>query len=247
MGDDLVYEASTMPIRDDLVAAHQRAWRRLAQPGTWWTGAQRVAIAAETRQAVTCRLCEQRRNAVSPHAVSGTHDHLGALPEPVVDVVHRVRTDASRLTASWYNRVIDEGLSDAEYVEIVGVVATIIAIDTFTQAMGFAKHGLPLPAEGDPSRYRPVGAKSGMAWVPTMAPEDVSEVDQGLYANLSGAHIHRALSLVPAEVLGFFDLDTAQYLPDAALRDYGREYRAITHAQIELLAARVSVLNQCFY
>jgi hypothetical protein len=80
-----------------------------------------------------------------------------------------------------------------------------------------------------------------------VAPEDVTEADPALYADLGGAHIHRALNLVPAEVLGFFDLDAAQYLPDAALRDFGREYRAITHAQIELLAARVSALNQCFY
>ncbi|ETX06265.1 MAG: hypothetical protein ETSY2_18150 [Candidatus Entotheonella gemina] len=247
MSHDLSYEAATVPIRGDLVAAHQRAWRRLAQPGTWWTGAQRVAIAAETRQAVTCRLCQLRQTAVTPYAVSGQHDHLGELSELIIDVIHRVRMDASRLTASWYNQVIDNGLSDAAYVEIVGVIATIIAIDTFTHAMGLAKHPLPSPVAGEPSRYRPDGAKPGMAWVPTIAPEDVVEADQMLYAELSGAHIHRALSLVPAEVLGFFDLDAVQYLPDAALRDFGREYRAITHAQIELLAARVSVLNQCFY
>lgn len=247
MGHELSYEASAIPIRDDLVSAHQNAWRRLAQPGTWWTGAQRVAIAAETRQAVTCKLCQQRQTAVSPNAISGTHDHLGALPESIIDVIHRVRTDASRLTESWYHQVIDVGLSDAEYVEIVGIVATVIAIDTFTHAMGLARHALPSPDGGAPTRYRPAGAKPGMAWVPTVAPEDVTEADQTLYAELSGVHIHRALSLVPAEVLGFFELDAAQYLPDAALRDFGREYRAITHAQIELLAARVSVLNACFY
>jgi hypothetical protein len=243
----LSYETSTIPIRDDLVAAHQRAWRRLAQPGTWWTGPQRVAIAAETRQAATCKLCRERQTAVTPNAVSRSHDHLGVLPELVIDVIPRVRMDASRLTASWYNRVTDGELSDAAYVEIIGIVATLIAIDTFTHAMGLAMHELPLPADGDPTRYRPAGAKPGVAWAPTVAPEDVTEADPALYADLGGAHIHRALNLVPAEVLGFFDLDAAQYLPDAALRDFGREYRAITHAQIELLAARVSALNQCFY
>jgi AhpD family alkylhydroperoxidase len=29
--------------------------------------------------------------------------------------------------------------------------------------------------------------------------------------------------------------------------DFANEYRAISHAQIELIAGRVSVLNQCFY
>jgi AhpD family alkylhydroperoxidase len=31
------------------------------------------------------------------------------------------------------------------------------------------------------------------------------------------------------------------------MRDFSREYRAISHAQIELLAARVSALNRCLY
>ena len=71
--------------------------------------------------------------------------------------------------------------------------------------------------------------------------------EAGMHDGLSAVNIHRALSLVPAEVAGFFDLDAAQYLPDAALRDFGTEYRALTHAQIEFLAARVSAINQCFY
>ncbi len=66
-------------------------------------------------------------------------------------------------------------------------------------------------------------------------------------ASLGAVNIHRALSLVPEEVKGFFDLDTAQYLPDAALRDFATEYRDLTHAQIELLAARVSAINRCHY
>ena len=37
------------------------------------------------------------------------------------------------------------------------------------------------------------------------------------------------------------------YLPDKELRYFGNETRALTHAQIELIAARVSAINQCFY
>ncbi len=247
MVPSLSYDVSPQPIRLDLIAAHQRAWRRLAQPGTWWDGAERIAIASEARQAMRCELCQQRQAALTPNAISGTHNNLGDLSEPIVEIVHRVRTDASRLTSAWYNQVLSQGVSDAAYVEIIGVVATVIAIDAFTHAMGLEPHALPEPSDGTPSRQRPLGAKLGLAWVPTVEPEDVTDSESDLYEGLGGAHIHRALSLVPAEVRGFFDLDTAQYLPDAALRDYGREYRSITHAQIELLAARVSALNQCFY
>jgi len=52
---------------------------------------------------------------------------------------------------------------------------------------------------------------------------------------------------VPDEVRRFFDLVSHQYMPPLAMRDFSREYRAISHSQIELLAARVSALNQCLY
>src|SRR5215831_14051277 len=61
------FDASTgLTIRDDLSAAHARAWARIARPGTWWDGAARVAIAAETRQAPRCALCRRRKEALSP-------------------------------------------------------------------------------------------------------------------------------------------------------------------------------------
>jgi hypothetical protein len=59
--------------------------------------------------------------------------------------------------------------------------------------------------------------------------------------------IRRAQSLVPEEAHAWFQLVETQYLPGKWMRDFANEYRAITHAQIELIAARVSVLNQCFY
>ena len=109
-------------VRADLATAIDRTWHRLSGPGTWWTGAQRLQIVAETRHAVACPLCRECKQALSPYAVSGEHASLGAVPAPVVDVIHRVRTDASRLTEAWLERTLAAGLTDAEYVEIVGIV-----------------------------------------------------------------------------------------------------------------------------
>ena len=61
------------------------------------------------------------------------------------------------------------------------------------------------------------------------------------------ANIRRALSLAPEEAYAWFQLVETQYLLGKWMRDFANEYRAITHAQIELIAGRVSVLNQCFY
>ena len=61
------------------------------------------------------------------------------------------------------------------------------------------------------------------------------------------AYIVQAMSLVPAEVKGFFDICAQQYQTGAQMYDFENEFRAISHAQIELVAGRVSALNQCVY
>jgi len=243
-----LYASSSVAIRDDLAKAHARAWERIGRPGTWWDGAARVAIAAETRHASSCRLCRRRKEALSPAAIEGTHDSLGALPEMVVEVLHRVRTDPGRLSERWFRSVLAAGLSEEPYVETVSVVAHVVAIDTMARGLGFDLLPLPEPEHGRPSQYRPAGVKPGGAWVPWLEPGDLGEAESGLYpSGRPAANIMKAMSLVPDEVRGFFDLVSHQYIPPLAMRDFSREYRAISHSQIELLAARVSALNQCLY
>ena len=243
-----LYASAPTEIREDLSAAQTRAWARIAQAGTWWDGAARVAIAAETRHACSCKFCRRLETQLSPFGVEGTHDSLDELPEPVVEVVHRVRNDPGRLSERWYREVIAGGLTGEQYVEIVSVVAHIVAVDTMARGLGFDALPLPRPQPGSPTGYRPSGAKPGGAWVPWIEPGDAGEADAGIYpSGRAPANIMKAMSLVPEEVRSFFDLVTHQYLPGAAMRDFSREYRAISHAQIELLAARVSALNRCLY
>ena len=165
----------------------------------------------------------------------------------MVEVIHRVRTDAGRLTQAWFDGVLETGLTDAEYVEIVGVVATTTALDTFSRAMGTPIALSPEARAGEPSRRRPKGARRTIAWVPTLAPEDLTPEDVDPFTQFGSVHIQRALSLVPEAVIGFFDLDVALYLPQDAIRDFDHEYRAISHAQLELIAAKASAINGCFY
>jgi hypothetical protein len=243
-----IYAHAPIPIRGDLAAAQARAWGRLGRPGTWWDAAQRVAIAAETRHAPSCALCRRRKEALSAASIGGTHDSLGELPETVVDVVHRVRTDPGRLSESWFRNVIAAGLREEEYVETVSIVAHVVAIDTMARGLGFDAPPLPEATEGQPSRYRPAGARPGGAWIPWIEPADLGEREAGIYpAGRPAANIMKAMSLVPDEVRSFFDVVWHQYQGPLEMRDFAREYRAVSHAQIELLAARVSALNQCLY
>ena len=243
-----LYASVSVPIRHDLVAAHTRAWDRIGRPGTWWDGGQRVAIAAETRHAPSCALCRRRKDALSPAAIEGEHDSLGALPESVIEVVHRVRNDPGRLSERWFRGVIVAGFSEEQYVETVSIVAHVVAVDTMARGLGLDALPLPEPEPGLPSHYRPAGAKLGGAWLPWLEPAGLTEQEAGIYpAGRPAANIMKAMSLVPDEVKSFFDIVSHQYQGPLEMRDFSREYRAISHAQIELLAARVSSLNQCLY
>ena len=176
-----LYASSPVAIRGDLAAAHDRASERIGQPGSWWDGAQRVRIAAETRHASSCRLCPRRKEALSPAAIEGTHDSLGELSEVVVEVVHRVRNDPGRLSERWYRGVIAGGLSEERYVETVSVVAHVVAVDTMARGLGLDARPLPRPRAGAPSQHRPAAAKPGGAWVPWLQSADLSDAEADLY------------------------------------------------------------------
>lgn len=249
------YAKAPVPVRADIVDAHIVAWNRIARPGAWLDGKTRVAIAAETRKARDCELCRRRKAALSPYGIAGEHDGAGILPARMVEQIHRITTDPGRLTRSWFDSVAASGTSDTEYVELTGVVVTTIAIDVFCRGMGVSLHPLPEPVAGEPHRRRPRTAhQRGEAWVPLIHPKDLEgpldSEEERVLANYWGgtlANIRRALSLVPEEAHAWFMLAEVLYLPGKWMRDFGREFRAITHAQIELIAGRVSVLNQCFY
>jgi hypothetical protein len=251
----MTYKNSGSGVRADIVQAHTIAWDRIARAGAWLDGASRVAIAAETRNVAKCALCRRRKAALSPYSVSGVHDSLGGLPERVVDQIHRIVSDPGRLTRQWFDGILASGTRDVEYVEIVGVIATVVSIDTFCRAIGVPPHPLPRPLPGKPHQRRPRTAhQRGEAWVPMIHPKDLegdldTEEERALASYWGGvlANIRRALSLVPEEAFAWFQLVETQYLPGKWMRDFSREFRAITHAQIELIAGRVSVLNQCFY
>ena len=246
----LSYAAADIVVREDLAAAHARAWQRLASPGTWFRAERRLAIAAETRAARVCAYCGECKAALSPYAVEGSHRAATDLPGDLVEVVHRVATDPGRLTRAWFDRARESGIGDAEFVETIGIVATTVAIDFFCRAIGVRPHPLPEPEPGEPPRERPAGARPGPAWVPMLAPEDRTADESCLdnvYVSPDPTFVRRALSLVPREASGLFDMVDAQYLPGRLIPEVASRHRAIDRAQMELIAGRVSAVNGCFY
>jgi hypothetical protein len=164
----------------------------------------------------------------------------------VVEAIHRLVTDAGRITEKWVLSLAP-ALDETAYVEIIGVIALLTGLDKLDQALGLALRALPEATASEPNRQRPKGAKRNLAWVSTLAPEDVGPEDPNPYPLHGDKNIHRGLSLVPQEVINFFDLDVELYLKDHEIRDFEHDFRAISHAQIELIAGRTSALNGCYY
>lgn len=241
------FDSSPDPIRADIAEAYRRAWNHIASPGTWLSGEERVAVADETRRARTCALCAERKVAPSPFAlggrVGGIHDSGDALPAGVVDQVHRVTTDAARLSEKWYRGLLADGLTAERYVEALGVAVITISIDQFHHALGLAPQPLPSPIAGEPTRVRPEHIVEGEAWVPM---RDAKKVGAALGLPGPAPFVLRALTLVPAEVEAWQDVAGAQYLSTAEMTNL-RSSRAIDRSQMELVAGRVSALNECFY
>ena len=216
---------------DPVDQRHREVISHIGNAGSWWSGADRNLIAEETRRAPSCRLCRERNQALSPTAVVGEHDNSGRLPPIAIEVIHSIRNDSGRLTRRWFDDVIDMGMQDEAYVELVSIVAATVIIDSYTQAARGEFLELQEPHPGLPDFDRSTDVVDVGAWLPV--------AQTGI--NGSTAHITRSLGLVPSALALFFDaFEPSYYMSE------GKAFSLDT-SQVELVASRVSAVNQCFY
>lgn len=212
--------------------AQQHAAESLTRPGDWLSGAQRRAAWAQVRDARTNDLDQRRRNAVSPTAVDGRHTATDELTAEAMEVVHRVASDPGRLTRSWADEQID-ALGEERYTELVGVAAIASVIDTFDRAMGRRQRALDDAVAGEPARVRPDDVGDVGAWVSqTLGP--------------TRANVSRTLSLVPETNRAWRGLVDTHYSHGEDFGNLAWDW-PLTRPQTELVAARTTVLNECFY
>jgi hypothetical protein len=182
---------------------------------------------------------------VSPSTVDGLIDDDHILPAAVVDVIWRVVNHVATLTPAWFASYVPDRLSPERYVEMIGLVAQATLVDRFADGLGIDRVALPDPEMGEPTRERPEGAEVSEHWVPT-APF----VDKrwGAENGAETSNVRKALSLVAAEREMQFELIDAHYVPGGALAsDLTRRQWSLERSQIELLGARTSAINECFY
>jgi hypothetical protein len=212
-------------VGDTRLEALRATWAGVAGPGTWWSGEDKVRFAAAVRAA---RDEEPRAPWLRSAAASGT-----GTPQKALDrVAQRLACEAGSIDRRWADEVIG-ALGDAPYVELVAVAASVVTVDVFCEALGVEWEPLPEPLAGQPSRQRPDDVGDDGAYVPLRLPK-------------RGANVGRSLSLVPEASRLFFGLEMHFYAAGDDFANLNWE-RPLSRPQVELVAARTSAVNECFY
>jgi hypothetical protein len=172
---------------------------------------------------------------VAPSSIDGRLPDDRTTAAVAHDAVYRIAAHAGTLTREWYEAMRAE-LGELPYVELVGITCTVAAVVAFRRAAGLAAWQLPTPVDGKPSRTTPPDlVPAGLNWVRETAPAD------------ERAAVVQAFSSVPDEDERLWMLAAAQYIPNQEMVDPQWTRGTLTRPQIELVAARVSQLQECFY
>lgn len=225
---------STPQVRDDLAAAHRLAWEHIAAPGTWWAADQRVELAE------TVLLAIGDPEPVVPWVGVSTTDRLGpdlVAPAAAHDVAYRIARHAGTMTHDVYRRAVEE-IGALPYVELCAIVSTVAAVAHFHRNIGSEIPRLPDPVAGEPTRRTPDDVVDAeLNWVPVVGPADAT------------AAVVQAYTAVPDEFDNTWRMAAAQYIPNEEMvhPDWSRGAGSLSRPQIELVAARVAQLRECFY
>lgn len=151
------------------------------------------------------------------------------LPDAAAQAATLLGANPAEARRDWVAEVAG-AIGPERYVELVGVVARTAAVDAFHHAIGAELPDHPDPIDGEPHGAIDPMAAAGPAWVPMVG----------------GASIVFALSLVPDAAAAQEDLHGPLYLTYELMAD-DQFVRGLTRAQMELVAARTSAVNECFY
>ena len=210
-------------VRQDIVDAHRQTWQSIARAGSFWSDGNRIEIAKQARVARAQR-SELSFNRSYPDST---------LSSEALEAVRKIAADAGKIDRSWASNQI-AALGEGPYAEMVSIVASVTAIDAFSEALGRPNEPLPSAAGGSCPQDKSKSTTDIGGYLPMVDPWE-------------GPNVSGALSLVPTANQLFMTNVSSMYGSNGGGFNDMVWDGPLSRPQAELLAARVSSINECFY
>ena len=153
----------------------------------------------------------------------------------VVDAVYLIARHAATLTDDWYRTQLARGIDPFAYVEMVGVVVAVAAVDGFFRSVGLERPPLPPAVAGAPHGRHPEVEAAELNWVPVAVPADQQ------------AAVVQGLSAAPAEWDNVSDSPRRSTSRSTRWASSAWSRGTLSRADMEFVAARLSAARECFY
>ncbi len=223
-------ETFDLNVPENLLDAFNSCWERIAESGEWWTGKERIAILEEVRKAR-----EEGQSGVGLPLSDLSDDPSPIISPLVCEIARKVTSNAHEIDDKWAKQAIAY-IGEGKYSELVSLVVNILPIDVFCLLLERPVVSLPVPKNGKPSELIPDGLADGGAFVPWRA------------ENWVGPNVARALSFVPKDNAIRMKLVESMYAgSDKFISMIWDDNEPLDRSQVEIIAARTSSINECFY
>lgn len=214
-------------VSSEIIESFQIVWDNLGKPGSWWSGHQRIEIAEEIRDSSPPSIAERivDFSSYSNEAASGITPFVRA-------VARKVAYESSSINKDIFDQIVAV-IGEDQYAEIAAIASQLIPIYHLADVLGYDREQLPNAEPGDPSGEKPDALINGVGFLPTLPTNGIPHVAVSL--SLAQADNARRMLLVRAMYSG---------------KDFGEmiwTHRNLSRPQIELVAARTSAINECFY
>lgn len=154
-----------------------------------------------------------------------------SLPASANDAIAVLAFAPAVTTQEWVDGIV-ASIGLERYIELVGIVSRVVAVDTVTRLLGCVLEPLPSPTTGSPSRSpSPPSVKKRSTWVAMASPPVPPNV----------------LAAVPAAQQTMIEVTEALYMTGPEMADPDITISGLHRTQIEVVATTTSLANECFY
>lgn len=214
-------------LSNEIIQTFEIVWENLGKPGAWWSGAQRIEIAKEVRDSNPPLLTE-RVTDLSRYSNQGTE----TITPFTRAVVRKVTYESSSIDRGTFEQIVSE-LGEDRYAELAAIVTQIVPIYSLSDILQCRREALPRVEAGSTSCERPDHLIDGVGFLPTFPTNGLPNVAVSL--SLAQADNARRMMLVRSMYSG------------TNFTEMVWSHRHLSRQQIELVAARTSAINECFY